>query len=474
LFIKAQLKRIIPRNLFGRSLLIIVMPLIFVQCALFYSFWDRHTETIVRSSSANIAGTVAVLIDMIENSPQIPPLTEPEQSNGGIDKIKNYAINCFQFKKADLLPIGALSNAVKKSSNKKESEYWLYLFFKRALKAKIKNNFKLSIKDGMFHINILTNKGLLRLEIPRKNLLSTTTMLVFIFTGVSAMVFFIIASLFMRNQIRPIIRLAEAAESFGKGNENVSFRIEGATEVRKTGIAFQIMKDRLKRHLTDRLEMLAGISHDLRTPLTRMRLEIAMMPEGKTKNHLEDDVRLMRQMIETFLAHAHSSETESHQKIDIGRIIQDIVVKFQSIDFEVSISAPSRLVVNLKRQLFYRCIENIIVNAKRHAKKVMVTVSAHSGYLQIVIEDDGPGIPEEERENIFNPFYRLDAARVLGPVIGYGNIQTMDGGAGGAGEPSVGLGLSIAKDAVLSHGGKISAAQSLNLGGAKFIIELPF
>jgi two-component system osmolarity sensor histidine kinase EnvZ len=263
-----------------------------------------------------------------------------------------------------------------------------------------------------------------------------------------------VAILFLRNQIKPILRLADAAESFGKGRPPPSdFRPRGAREVRQAAHAFIEMRDRIERHVEQRTVMLAGVSHDLRTILTRFKLQLAMFEETPELDAMHADVDEMQAMLEDYMAFAKGDSGEAIGRVDIGEILNDVKAQAhgdRTITVEVK-DAP--LIVPVRRHAFKRAIANLVNNAARFAGHVNVSAAKHNGSLTIEVEDDGPGIPEDEREHVFRPFYRVDHAR------------NQDSG-------STGLGLAIAQDIARIHGGEIVLGQS-RLGGLKAVLKVP-
>ena len=429
-----SLKRFLPKSLFGRTLIILVTPLICMQVVLGYIFFDRHTETILRLLSDTIAGDIALVVNWVERDNDFKRINALAQ--------QNLSLHLVLEPRSNLPKTGLHRNS------------WLYQFLGEALDQKLKVPYYVRMDSNFIYVSILNSKGILKVTLSRKRLFSRTTPLVFIWTTGSAILLFLVASLFMRNQIRPIRRLAQAAESFGKGDEIISFKPEGATEVRKAGFAFQVMRDRLRRQLADRLEMLAGVSHDLRTPLTRMKLQLALMPESPDKQALNQDIQSMQQMVEGFLTYARGAGDEEMQSVHLFSVVQELVQQFKDDAFEITFEGPSDLTVSLKRGLFNRCLVNLLANAKKYANVVHLQVQASQHHWQLIMDDNGPGIPLPERENVFRPFYRLDSARNLD-------------------QGGIGLGLSITRDAIRSHGGQIYLRSS-PLGGVRVVIQLPF
>jgi two-component system osmolarity sensor histidine kinase EnvZ len=263
----------------------------------------------------------------------------------------------------------------------------------------------------------------------------------------------LIAVLFLRTQIRPITRLATAAENFGRGIDTQEFRPHGALEVRRAARAFLVMKERISRQLRTRTEMLAGISHDLRTPLTRMKLQLAMMKEDEEIKELTDDVQQMEHMIAEYLDFARGEGGEEAIKTSLAFLISDVVSDYKRLNQQVTFTVEVDLELFLRVSAFRRMLHNLVDNALRYGTHCTITLASAVNYCEIMIDDEGPGIPEDKRDEVFKPFSRLEASR---------NVKT-----GG-----VGLGLTIARDIVLAHGGAISLENSPK-GGLRVIIRLP-
>lgn len=427
------MKSILPRSLFGRSLIILVTPLILVQVVLGYIFFDRHTETILRLLSNTIAGDIHMVVEMVEDGQDFSRVAELAHQNLMLDlKLRN----------GEHLP----RTGIYKST-------WLYGFMEDALHDKLKLPYFLRMDQDNIYLDVEVRQGVLYFETPRKRLFSRTTPLVLIWTTASALLLFIVASLFMRNQIRPLRRLGDAAERFGKGQDAGDYRPEGATEVRKAGISFNIMRDRIRRQLNERTEMLAGVSHDLRTPLARMKLELAMMPKNPEVVNLSEDVDQMQRMLEGYLDFARGAGDEVPQSILLSEFFHDLKSQFRNSALHFTIDCPPGLKIQVKAQMFKRCLMNLLVNSERHADHVWIGAQSSGRFLEVTVDDNGPGIPESQREEVFRPFYRLDVSR---------NLET-----GG-----VGLGLSIARDVIRNHGGQIRLGDSPQ-GGLRVHIRLP-
>lgn len=427
------LKLIMPRSLFGRSLIILVTPLILVQVVLGYIFFDRHTETILRLLSNTIAGDIQMVVEMVEDGQRFSRIAELAHKNLMLD---------LKLREEKRL----LRKGIYKST-------WLYGFMEDALRDKLKSPYFLRMDQDNIYLDVEVQQGILHFETPRKRLFSRTTPLVLIWTTASALLLFIVASLFMRNQIRPLRRLGDAAERFGKGQDAGDYRPEGATEVRKAGVSFNIMRDRIRRQLNERTEMLAGVSHDLRTPLARMKLQLAMMPRSSETINLSEDVDQMQKMLEGYLDFARGAGDEAPQSILLADFLHELKLRFHNTSLNISIDCPLELKIQVKVQMFKRCLMNLLVNSERYADHVWIGAQSNGRFFEIIVDDNGPGIPPSQREEVFRPFYRLDVSR---------NLET-----GG-----VGLGLSIARDVIRNHGGQIRLGDSPQ-GGLRVHIRLP-
>jgi two-component system osmolarity sensor histidine kinase EnvZ len=262
-----------------------------------------------------------------------------------------------------------------------------------------------------------------------------------------------IATVFMRNQVRSVRKLAAAADSFGKGRDVPNFKPEGAVEVRQAAQAFKLMQDRIKRQMRQRTEMLAGVSHDLRTPLTRMKLQLAMLGEVDGRAELEEDVAEMEQMVEGYLAFVRGEGGEASVPTDLASLVEDVVARYRREGREMDLHVEDTLVMTLKPKAMARVLSNLIGNAHRYGGHVWVRVGRRPDAAEVIIDDDGPGIPVESREQVFKPFFRLERSR---------NLAT-----GG-----VGLGLTIARDIVRGHGGEVLLEDS-PLGGLRARVRLP-
>jgi two-component system osmolarity sensor histidine kinase EnvZ len=269
----------------------------------------------------------------------------------------------------------------------------------------------------------------------------------------TSLLLFAIATMFMRNQVRPIRRLADAVDNFGKGRDVPDFRPEGATEIRRAAAAFERMRGRINNALTQRTEMLAGVSHDLRTPLTRMKLQLEMLGDARGVEDLKEDLREMEVMVEEFLAFARGEGTEEAVESNLDEIVATVARSASADGRDVVAKTDGDMKILIRPNAIRRCITNLVVNAVTHATAVEIGASRRGTLVEITVDDDGPGIPEEEREAVFKPFYRLDPSR--------------NPGTGGTG-----LGLSIARDLARGSGGEVTLEDS-PLGGLRATIKLP-
>lgn len=434
---RKYLKMFLPSTLFRRALLILVLPVILVQLFAIYMFYERHWDSIIRNMSSALAGEVLLLVREFEHS--------PDES-----RVKHVTAM------GELMGIGVYFDESKQTIFVEGEGRRDYPEFYDLLSQQLPQGFMVR-QDGPNHdifIVIQMDDGTLELRTTKKRLVSSTTYIFILWMAGSAMVLMIIAILFLRNQIRPIRRLAQAAERFGLGQDTPDFSPRGAAEVRQAGRAFVVMRDRIQRQVNTRTEMLAGISHDLRTPLTRMRLQLAMLdlPEDR-RRELESDVDEMEHMIQEYLDFARGEGGEQSEATPMLPYLQEIVDNYRHHKQEVSLELFEDLTLEIRPKAMRRAMQNVIDNAVRYGKQAHLSVEKLPQAVSIYIDDKGPGIPEGKQEMVFRPFTRLDPSR---------NIRT-----GGAG-----LGLSIARDIVHVHGGTITL-ENRPEGGLRVEIGLP-
>lgn len=433
------IKRFLPRTLFGRSLLIILVPLILLQAISATVFYERHWDTMTRRLAWSLAGDIAMLIDLLE------PGQDADTTELVVDMARRHFDMRISYRIGDILPNTALEPLDDAAE----------LAMADAMDEKVRRPFALETEalDRDLRILVQLPEGVLEVVTTRKRLYSVTTYIFILWMVGASLILFAIAVVFMRNQVRPIRRLAHAAFSFGLGRDVHGFRPEGATEVRQAAEAFIQMRDRIRRQIAQRTEMLAGVSHDLRTPITRMKLELAMMPESPAVADLRSDLAEMERMVEGYLAFARGEGGEATVEADLTSILADEVGNARRQGRQVELEVPDALRLLVRPNALRRAVANLIANACRFARKVAVAAVPGSEAVDVYIDDDGPGIPADRREEVFKPFFRLDPSR---------NPET-----GG-----IGLGLTIARDIVRSHGGELSLETS-PLGGLRAHIRLP-
>lgn len=435
-------KKYLPKSLFTRSLLILVLPTLLIQIVTAYIFFDRHWENVSRHMSNSLAGEVAFLINQLKDTPsrQKPLVVSDFESATGID-VSFETLEKF--------------NAKEQSPDFAE--------FQALLRSKITEKFNIKkTRDGDYiEVSIALPHQVLRVITTTKRLESRTTTIFITWMMGASLLFLFVAIIFLRNQIRPITRLAIAADNFGKGIDTPDFRPHGATEVRKAARAFIIMRERIRRQVRTRTDMLSGISHDLRTPLTRMKLQLAMLPDDVNKRtdmqeaitELNDDVQQMQHMIQEYLDFARDEGREENIKLQLSELLNDVINDYKRMQQTVSLTIKADPEIEVRGSSCRRMLHNLIDNALRYGKSCHLTLRTVGSYAEIMVDDEGKGIPEEKREEVFKPFNRLEPSR---------NNKT-----GG-----VGLGLTIARDIVLAHGGTITLDSS-PAGGLRVIIRLP-
>ncbi len=435
---KTLIKRLLPSTFLGRSVIIIVTPLILLQVVSTWVFYDRHWETITKRLAGAVAGEVAMVIESMRQF--------PGKKNEAQVLSAAAAMNIrVAYRRGEILPNVApeIGSGI------------LDRRLAKALDEQIRRPFHMDTwtYDRQVRIKVQLTDGVLDVFVSRERLFSSTTYIFIMWMVGTSMVLFAIASLFMRNQVRPIRRLAAAADSFGKGRDVPDIKPEGAIEIRTAAAAFNLMRERIQRAIGQRTEMLAGVSHDLRAPLTRMKLQLAMLGDGADIADLKADLAEMENMVEEFLAFARGEGAEAVVDADIREILDDVVAGARRDGASIELDGDPALVVPVRPNAFKRCLTNLVVNAMVHADHVAVHASRNGDAIEVTIDDDGPGIPSEQREEVFKPFYRLDSSR------------NPDGG-------GTGLGLTIARDVMRGHGGDLRIEEA-PAGGVRARLRLP-
>jgi two-component system osmolarity sensor histidine kinase EnvZ len=430
------IKKLLPKTLFGRTLIIVIAPVVFVQMITTYIFIDRHLEKVTELLSKSVA---------LRTTEAVNVALKTSHFKDHFQLLRNHIFTHFE------LSLEIDENNDPQPSMKKSLLAPYGEILTQALEKKLQFPFHINLKDEDIFISVQTLRGNLILKEKLKHLAPKTTSILLWWAVATPLLFLAIAILFMRNQIKPLRRLAEAVDDFGKGRESIDFKPAGSFEVRKLTYAFISMKERIQRQITQRTEMLAGVSHDLRTPLTRMELQLAMLENSHSIRDLQQDVREMNKMIEDYLAFAKGEEDGPYEETRILLLLQNVVALFPGKP--ISFTSLEDVYITAHALSLKRAFTNIIENALKYAHSLWITTQLTSEEIKIYFEDDGPGIPTSKREAVFRPFYRLEGSR---------NSET-----GGSG-----LGLAITRDIVLRHGGAIDLKESTQ-GGLLVMISLP-
>jgi two-component system osmolarity sensor histidine kinase EnvZ len=434
-----SVKRLLPRGLFGRALIIIIAPIVLLQAIIAYGFFERDLDSTTRRLARDVAADIALLVAL-------------EDNYAGDERLRLRALSARQLQYGITFTPGA---RIAPPSEPPVSTIDVAL--DEILDERISDNRHFFTKriGNDFEIRAEVHDGVLAVLVPRDRITVSKPDLFILWMVGSALLLIGVAIVFLRNQVRPIERLARAAESFGKGRAVPDFKPYGATEVRRAAQAFITMRERIERHVTQRTEMLAGVSHDLKTPLTRLKLALAMMPEDAEAASMRGDIAEMEHMLNEYLAFARGEGGEDSEVTDLGELVRDAATAAARARQrgDVTVTAPDHIHVSVKRAGLRRCLTNLIDNALKHGAQVAVNLKQDGRLVEISVEDNGPGIPETRREEAFRPFHRLDQGR---------NLQS-----GGSG-----LGLAIARDVARAHGGDVLLDES-PLGGLKATIRLP-
>ncbi|MEN8237056.1 MAG: ATP-binding protein [Pseudomonadota bacterium] len=426
------LKSFLPKHLFGRALLILLVPPLLATSITIYVFIDRHLDNITRRLADDIAGEIGATVSLVQQHKLEPDeLRQFARRNFGFDAT---VLKSIPSRRKHRTPLRNLGTA----------------FLEEALSYHLPQPHEIIMTNDTIFVSTSLGENVLQIAMSRKRLLSKSTPVFMMWLLGTPVFLFLVAAVFMHKQVRPIRRLADAMDRFGKGQHVTSFIPSGAFEVRKAAIAFNTMRARIARQISRRTEMLAGVSHDLRTPLTRMSLQLAIsedLPEAKA---LQADIKEMTKMIDSYLAFAKGDDQEASRSVIVRQFLDEIVVPAKA---NIEIDCNPDTEISLKRQSMKRCIVNLLENAQHHASHIWIRVISSNQWLTILVEDNGPGIPPEKRQRVFKPFYRLDVAR---------NLNTA----------GVGLGLAIAKDSAHQHGGDITLHDSPH-GGLQVKIQIP-
>ena len=430
------IKNLLPKRLFYRALLIVAVPIILIQLTItivfFDSLWIKTNKGMTRALVGEIQTFIEVYINDEYEKNEIKNIFSLYQDLN-IEFIEDNNFN-FLYNERWFSPIDRTLRRELKSKFGSEIFWFNTTNYKELVDLRIK------FQNGYF-----------KFIFPKDRLTSTSARLFGLWITVPAFIVVIISLIFLKNQTRPITALAKAAQKFGRGEYVEEFKPSGAAEIRQAGYEFDRMRKRIMRHLNQRSEMLSGISHDLRTPLTRMKLQTAFIEDKPLANKLAEDINEMEKMLNEYLQFTSSSFVEKDELFDLSELINEIIIKYNNQNILKNI--PSKIYFNGRKNLIKRCLNNLIDNSIKYGKKLNIELSKKKMSLIIKVEDDGPGIPENEYENVFKPFYKIDKGRADS-------------------KSSVGLGLSIASDIVRSHGGNIRLNKS-SLNGLEVKIFLP-
>lgn len=437
-----SIKRYLPRSLLARSLLILTLPVILILAASTYIFFERHWERMTGRLAVAVAGEVAFLAEQVEQ----------DDSDSNLEKLTDDSINFMQLN-LKYVPEGKIRPEPVDYIGRGDL---IKKMLSDELKSRLRYPYRILVdtEEKWIQVQVQLKGGALIVTSPERRLFSSSGYVFLIWMIGIASVLLVVAILFMRNQIRPIKRLSIAADRFGKGRDVPFFKLEGAREVRQAARAFLGMRERINRQIQQRTALLAGVSHDLRTPLTRMKLQAEMLEDNEDSSSLKSDIGEMERMIDAYLQFARGEGDEVMERVDVVEIVQRIANNFSrdGADIEVQVEKEN-FDLFLKPVAFERCLTNILSNARKHATSIWVQVKGDEDNIVILVDDDGLGIDEDHYEDVFKPFFREDKSR-----------NTKTGG--------VGLGLPIAKDIVLAHGGDISLDRSPQKG-LRVKIELP-
>ena len=401
-------------------------------------FYDRHWANVSRHRANALAGDVAMLLEILRN-------TKPSLHQDSIIDMANQNLDLIvKFESDSILP-----NITKNPIGNLERTLG------RSLEQIVKRPYIINTSSERQRviISVQASKGVLHVSANDERLISSTTKIFIMWMIGTSLILFGVATIFMRNQVSPLRRLASAAENFGRGRDTPNFSPSGATEVRQAASAFMSMRDRIQRQMQQRTEMLAGVSHDLRTPLTRMKLQLAMLDKSNEIDELTSDVEAMETMIEGYLNFARGEGSEEVNPIEAKALLQEIIHEARRNSIQISLQINDSVELLIARNAFKRAITNLIDNAANYGEQIEIVLKLNGSVIELIFDDDGPGIPVEMREEVFKPFFRLDQSR---------NDDT-----GGTG-----LGLSIARDIVRTHGGDIILSES-PLGGLRAKVTVP-
>ena len=436
--LRTGIKRYLPKGLFGRSLLIIVLPVALMQVAVTWTFFEEHWETVTARLSESVAGDVAMITELYQDQP------------GEFERIASTAYSTMglsvDLREGDALPTArrtaffrALDRTLRRAlANELDEDFW----------------FDTTRYPEYVDIRVAVADGVLRFIVVREQVFATTAHIFLLWIIAATSLLTAVSIIFIRNQVKPIRQLAEAAEAFGRGQDVERFKPAGAREVRQAAHAFIDMRQRLKRHMEQRTALLAGVSHDLRTPLTRLRLQLALMEKSEEREAALKDLAEMEEALEEYLAFARGQAGEEPGPVDLTALCHEIGENVRREDgADIEIEAEEGLVLEGRAAPLKRAVTNLVQNARAFATRIVLSARRVEDRIEIAVDDNGPGIPPDRRGEAFKPFSRLDESR-------------------NANRKGVGLGLAIARDTARAHGGDVRLEDS-ELGGLRAVMSLP-
>ena len=434
-----MLRKIFPKTLFVRSLIIVIAPILLMQVVIgsvfFDSLWFKTHKALVRITAGEI-NAFLVLYPEFEKKNQTDKLIKTYSEKNGIQ---------ISFK-----------TEIKKLPSQDVTK-WYSLYDQI-----IKEEFTKKLTDPFWHnvrfdsdyvqIFILNNNQIIEFLIPKSNIRSKSGRIFALWITIPSLIFLLISIIFLRNQLKPIILLSQAAKRFGKGQYDSDFKVSGALEIRQASYEFERMKKRILKHISQRTAMLSGISHDLKTPLTRLKLQIELLNKNQKLNSLKEEITEMEKMINEYLDFASNQYSQPVENFNIIQLIQNLIDK--SFKKNIKMKSPKNLIFSGRKNLIRSCIANIINNSQKYSENIVITCKKMKKIIKIDIDDDGPGIADEHKEKVFRPFYRVDKSRSLK-------------------DSNVGLGLSIVEDIVNSHGGNVKLLNNPNGKGLRVSLSFP-
>lgn len=434
---RGWIKRVLPRTMFGRSLLIVVVPLILVEAIATWVFYDRHWAAVSWRLAAGVAGDIGLTIEAMQFARSPAATTELLEKASASTDIR-FALR----------PEERLSPPMPADTPSEQR-------LTEAMEGRVGLPYRIeSIDDPRgLRVEVQLAGGVLRADVRRDRLYSPTTYIFVMWMVGSSLVLLTVAALFLRNQVKSLRRLAAAADGFGKGRPVPRFKIEGAVEIRRAAVAFLTMHDRIQRQIRQRTQMLAGVSHDLRTPLTRMRLALELLDDDPAVSELKSDVIEMERMVHGYLDFVRGEGSEVAVEADIALLLEEVAADMRREGVSLSLATAGEYLLPVRPHALKRCLANLVANACRYGRHVWLTAIPGGDGIDILIDDDGPGIAAADRERVFRAFVRLDPSR--NPSTG-----------------GVGLGLTIARDVARIHGGDVTL-ETAPQGGLRARLHLP-